>query len=57
MSEIEGDEQVCIMLKDTKSEQERLRKANEIPGREMDRKREQKSLEKQIKEAQSQIEK
>lgn len=40
------------MLKDTKSEQERLRKANEISGREMDRKREQKNLEKQIKEAQ-----
>ena len=39
-------EELKIMLLDTKAEQERIRKANEISGRDFDKMREEKHLEK-----------
>ena len=41
-------EELKIMLLDTKAEQERIRKQNEVSGRDFDRMREEKELERQI---------
>ena len=46
VGEVEDNDQVCIMLLDTKAEKERIRKENEITPREFDRKRDEKMLEK-----------
>ena len=44
-------EELKIMLLDTKAEQERIRKQNEVSGRDFDRMREEKELERQIQKA------